>query len=150
MKDEEIAALPAGHEDAPHPDRARRGRRHLQPAGRHRAVNLDADNDRRASSWARSRSGTTRRSPRNNPGVTLPDLAILVVHRSDGSGTTNAFTTYLDTVSTDWHSKVGAGKEVKWPTGIGAQGNDGVAGGVKQTAGRGRLRRAQLRDARPS
>ena len=71
----------------------------------------------------------------NNPGATLPDKDILVVHRSDGSGTTNAFTTYLDTVSTDWHSKVGAGKEVNWPTGTGAQGNDGVAGGVKQTEG---------------
>jgi phosphate transport system substrate-binding protein len=71
----------------------------------------------------------------NNAGVTLPDQAILIVHRSDGSGTTNAFTTYLDTVSPDWHTKVGAGKEVKWPTGQGAQGNDGVANAVKQTAG---------------
>jgi phosphate transport system substrate-binding protein len=71
----------------------------------------------------------------NNAGATLPDKAILVVHRSDGSGTTNAFTTYLDTVSPDWHSKVGAGKSVNWPTGIGAAGNDGVAGGVKQTEG---------------
>jgi phosphate transport system substrate-binding protein len=70
-----------------------------------------------------------------NSGVTLPDLAVTVEHRSDGSGTTNAFTTYLDTVSPDWHSKVGAGKEVQWPTGVGAQGNDGVAGGVKQTPG---------------
>jgi phosphate transport system substrate-binding protein len=71
----------------------------------------------------------------NNPGATLPSSAVTVVHRSDGSGTTNAFTTYLDTVSPDWHTKVGAGKEVNWPTGIGAQGNDGVAGGVKQTDG---------------
>ena len=71
----------------------------------------------------------------NNAGVSLPDTDILVTHRSDGSGTTNAFTTYLDTVSTDWHSKVGAGKEVNWPTGVGAQGNDGVAGQVKQTPG---------------
>lgn len=71
----------------------------------------------------------------NNAGVTLPDLAILVVHRSDGSGTTNAFTTYLDKVDPTWHSSVGAGKEVKWPTGIGASGNDGVATGVKQTPG---------------
>ncbi len=71
----------------------------------------------------------------NNPGVTLPDAAINVAHRSDGSGTTNAFTTYLDTVSPDWHSKVGEGKEVKWPVGQGAQGNDGVAGAVKQTPG---------------
>ena len=57
----------------------------------------------------------------NNSGATLPDKDILVVHRSDGSGTTNAFTTYLDTVSPDWHGKVGKGKEVKWPTGQGAQ-----------------------------
>jgi len=71
----------------------------------------------------------------NNSGATLPDKDILVVHRSDGSGTTNAFTTYLDTVSPDWHSKVGKGKEVNWPAGVGAQGNDGVAGGVKQTEG---------------
>jgi phosphate transport system substrate-binding protein len=71
----------------------------------------------------------------NNAGVTLPDSAILVVHRSDGSGTTNAFTTYLDTVSPDWHAKVGAGKEVKWPVGQGAAGNDGVAGAVKQSEG---------------
>jgi phosphate transport system substrate-binding protein len=71
----------------------------------------------------------------NNSGVTLPSTNIVVVHRSDGSGTTNAFTTYLDTVSPDWHTKVGKGKEVNWPTGIGAAGNDGVAGGVKQTEG---------------
>ena len=71
----------------------------------------------------------------NNTGVTLPSTAIVVVHRSDGSGTTNAFTTYLDTVSPEWHSSVGAGKEVDWPTGIGAAGNDGVANGVKQTEG---------------
>lgn len=71
----------------------------------------------------------------NNAGVTLPDLAILVVHRSDGSGTTNAFTTYLDTVDPTWHAGPGKGKEVKWPTGVGASGNDGVANGVKQTSG---------------
>ena len=71
----------------------------------------------------------------NNSGATLPNKDILVVHRSDASGTTNAFTTYLDTVSPDWHTAVGAGKDVKWPTGVGAQGNDGVATGVKQTDG---------------
>jgi len=71
----------------------------------------------------------------NNSGATLPDKDILVVHRSDGSGTTNAFTTYLDTVSPGWHSSIGKGKEVNWPAGVGAQGNDGVAGGVKQTEG---------------
>jgi phosphate transport system substrate-binding protein len=71
----------------------------------------------------------------NNSGATLPDKAILVAHRSDGSGTTNAFTTYLDTVSPEWHTAVGKGKEVKWPTGVGAQGNDGVATAVKQSDG---------------
>lgn len=71
----------------------------------------------------------------NNPDITLPDLPVLVVHRSDGSGTTNAFTTYLDTVDSTWSSTVGKGKEVPWPTGIGASGNDGVATGVKQTPG---------------
>jgi phosphate transport system substrate-binding protein len=71
----------------------------------------------------------------SNAGVTLPDAAILVVHRSDGSGTTNAFTTYLDKVDPTWHAGPGAGKEVKWPTGVGASGNDGVATGVKQTVG---------------
>ena len=71
----------------------------------------------------------------NNAGVTLPDTAIAVVHRSDGSGTTNAFTTYLDTVSPTWHAGPGAGKSVNWPVGIGAQGNDGVSTAVKQTPG---------------
>lgn len=71
----------------------------------------------------------------NNPGVTLPDRDVVVVHRSDGSGTTNAFTTYLAAVSDAWKNGPGTGKEVAWPTGIGAQGNDGVAGGVKQSEG---------------
>jgi phosphate transport system substrate-binding protein len=71
----------------------------------------------------------------NNAGVSLPDLAILVVHRSDGSGTTNAFTTYLDKVDATWHAGPGSGKSVNWPTGIGASGNDGVATAVKQTSG---------------
>jgi phosphate transport system substrate-binding protein len=70
-----------------------------------------------------------------NSGVALPGSQILVVHRSDGSGTTNTFTAYLSAVSADWKSKVGTGKEVNWPTGIGAQGNDGVAGSVQQNAG---------------
>ena len=70
-----------------------------------------------------------------NAGVTLPDAAIAVVHRSDGSGTTNAFTTYLDTVDPTWHAGPGAGKSVNWPVGIGASGNDGVSTAVKQTQG---------------
>jgi phosphate transport system substrate-binding protein len=70
-----------------------------------------------------------------NPGMTLPDKAIQVVHRSDSSGTTNIFTGYLTEVSTSWKDKVGKGKEVKWPAGVGGQGNDGVAAVVQQQAG---------------
>jgi phosphate transport system substrate-binding protein len=70
-----------------------------------------------------------------NSSATLPGTDIVVVHRSDGSGTTNAFTTYLGAVSDGWKNGPGVGKEVNWPTGIGAKGNDGVAGGVKQTPG---------------
>ncbi len=70
-----------------------------------------------------------------NSGVTLPDQDILVVHRSDGSGTTYIFTDYLDKVSAAWHASVGKGKEVKWPVGLGGKGNEGVSGQVKQTPG---------------
>ena len=70
-----------------------------------------------------------------NTGVNLPNQDILVVHRSDGSGTTYIFTDYLDKVSPAWHSSVGKGKEVKWPVGIGGKGNEGVSGQVKQTPG---------------
>jgi phosphate transport system substrate-binding protein len=70
-----------------------------------------------------------------NPGVSLPSTDITVVHRSDESGTTKLFTTFLADYSPEWKSKVGADKTVKWPTGTGAKGNDGVAGGVKQTEG---------------
>jgi phosphate transport system substrate-binding protein len=70
-----------------------------------------------------------------NPGVKLPDEAIAVVHRSDGSGTTSIFTDYLAKVSPEWKSAVGAGKSVSWPTGLGAKGNEGVTGIVKQTPG---------------
>lgn len=62
-----------------------------------------------------------------NPGVKLPDQAISVVHRSDGSGTTFLFTNYLSKVSPDWKSKVGEGTAVSWPTGVGGKGNEGVA-----------------------
>ncbi len=133
MKDEELAALPAGTKmlhvptalgavvviyNVPGPDK----------------LQLDSQNVAdiflgKITKWNDPKIGA------NNAGVTLPDKAILVVHRSDGSGTTNAFTTYLDTVSPDWHTKVGKGKEVKWPVGQGAAGNDGVAGGVKQIEG---------------
>ncbi len=70
-----------------------------------------------------------------NPGVTLPGLDITVIHRSDGSGTTNIFSGYLSKVSKDWMDKVGAGTALNWPTGLGAKGNPGVAGLVKQTPG---------------
>lgn len=68
-----------------------------------------------------------------NPEALLPDEKIIVAHRSDGSGTTFVFTDYLDTVSKQWHDKVGKGKAVEWPTGVGAAGNEGVAGVVRQT-----------------
>ncbi|MFH2012028.1 MAG: phosphate ABC transporter substrate-binding protein PstS [Pseudomonadota bacterium] len=67
-----------------------------------------------------------------NPGMALPHKDITVVHRSDGSGTTAIFTDYLDTVSSTWKDKVGAGKAVKWPVGIGGKGNEGVANYVKR------------------
>lgn len=70
-----------------------------------------------------------------NKGVSLPATAILVAHRSDGSGTSNIFTTYLTKVSSEWSTKVGAGSAVNWPTGIGGKGNEGVAGLIKQTPG---------------
>ncbi len=68
-----------------------------------------------------------------NPGVSLPAADILVVHRSDGSGTTYIFSDYLSAVSPAWKTAPGKGKELKWPAGIGAKGNEGVAGQVKQT-----------------
>lgn len=70
-----------------------------------------------------------------NPEVKLPELAIAVVHRSDGSGTTHVFTHYLGQVSPDWTTQVGVGKSVEWPVGIGGKGNEGVANSVKQTLG---------------
>ncbi len=70
-----------------------------------------------------------------NPSVTLPGSDILVVHRSDGSGTTYIFTDYLSKAVPAWNKSVGKGKEVKWPVGLGAKGNEGVAGQVKQTPG---------------
>ena len=70
-----------------------------------------------------------------NPGISLPSTAITIVHRSDSSGTTNGFTTYLTDVSPAWKSQVGAGKDVKWPVGTGAAKNSGVAAAIKQTSG---------------
>lgn len=70
-----------------------------------------------------------------NPGVTLPDLAITFVHRSDGSGTTFVWADYLAKVSPEFKSRVGADASLNWPAGVGAKGNEGVAGLVKQTPG---------------
>ena len=70
-----------------------------------------------------------------NPGVALPNMPITVVHRSDGSGTTFVFTTYLSMKAAHWASEVGANDAVSWPTGLGGKGNDGVAAFVKQTPG---------------
>jgi phosphate transport system substrate-binding protein len=70
-----------------------------------------------------------------NAGVSLPDKDIVVVHRSDGSGTTYIWTDYLSKISPEWKSKVGTNTSVNWPTGIGGKGNEGVAGQIKQTPG---------------
>ncbi|HSB70263.1 MAG TPA: phosphate ABC transporter substrate-binding protein PstS [Candidatus Methylomirabilis sp.] len=70
-----------------------------------------------------------------NPGASLPDQPILVVHRSDGSGTTYIWVDYLTKVSPEWAQKVGRGTSVNWPVGLGGKGNEGVAGQVKSTPG---------------
>jgi phosphate transport system substrate-binding protein len=70
-----------------------------------------------------------------NPGVNLPNQPIIVIHRSDGSGTTYIFTDYLSKVSTDWKNQVGKGTSVKWPVGLGGKGNEGVAGMIRQMQG---------------
>ncbi len=71
----------------------------------------------------------------SNPGINLPDKNITVVHRSDGSGTTFIFSDYMSKISKEWKEKVGRGKSLKWPVGIGAKGNPGVAGTIKQNIG---------------
>lgn len=71
----------------------------------------------------------------DNAGVKLPELAITVAHRSDGSGTTWNFTYWMDKISTKWHDTIGLGKTVKWPVGIGGKGNEGVTNMIKQTPG---------------
>jgi len=70
-----------------------------------------------------------------NPKVSLPDKDVLVIHRAEGSGTTYCWTDYLSKVSPEWKSKVGTNASVEWPTGVGAKGNDGVAGLLKQQEG---------------
>ena len=70
-----------------------------------------------------------------NPGVNLPNQSIIVVHRSDGSGTTYIFTDYLSKVSSEWQNGPGKGTSVKWPVGLGGKGNEGVAGMIRQMQG---------------
>ena len=70
-----------------------------------------------------------------NPGVTLPGEDLVVVHRSDGSGTTYIWTDYLSSVSDEWKEKVGKGTSVRWPAGLGGKGNEGVSGQIKQLPG---------------
>jgi len=70
-----------------------------------------------------------------NPGVNFPDQELVVVHRSDGSGTTYIWTDYLSKISPEWKQKVGTNTSVNWPVGLGGKGNEGVAGQVKQTPG---------------
>jgi phosphate transport system substrate-binding protein len=70
-----------------------------------------------------------------NPGVALPDTSIVIVHRSDGSGTTYIWVDYLSKVSPEWQQKVGRGTSVNWPVGLGGKGNEGVAGQIKNTPG---------------
>jgi phosphate transport system substrate-binding protein len=70
-----------------------------------------------------------------NPGVKFPDEDIIIIHRSDGSGTTYIWTDYLSKVSSEWKDKVGKGTSVSWPVGLGGKGNEGVSGMVKQTEG---------------
>jgi len=70
-----------------------------------------------------------------NPGVNLPNQTIIVVHRSDGSGTTYIFTDYLSKVSSEWQNQVGKGTSVKWPVGLGGKGNEGVGGMIRQMQG---------------
>jgi phosphate transport system substrate-binding protein len=71
----------------------------------------------------------------DNPGVDLPTANVLVVHRAEGSGTSNIFTTYLTAVSDEWKTKVGKGSQVSWPTGNGGKGSEGVTGQVRQSPG---------------
>jgi phosphate transport system substrate-binding protein len=75
------------------------------------------------------------RIAKENPGVKFPNKEIVVVHRSDGSGTTYIFSDYLSKVSTEWRDKVGKGTAVKWPIGLGGKGNEGVSGYVRNMEG---------------
>jgi phosphate transport system substrate-binding protein len=72
---------------------------------------------------------------KDNPGVKFPSVPVIVSHRSEGSGTTSIFTTYLSAVSPDWKQKVGAAPAVSWPTGIGGKGSEGVTGNIRNSPG---------------
>ena len=72
---------------------------------------------------------------KDNPGVKLPSTAVIISHRSDGSGTTGIFTEYLSAVSPDWKQKIGSGTAVSWPTGIGGKGSEGVTGNIRNSPG---------------
>ena len=72
---------------------------------------------------------------KDNPGARLPSAGVIVSHRSEGSGTTSIFTTYLSAVSPDWKAKVGAGPAVSWPVGIGGKGSEGVTGNIRNSPG---------------
>jgi phosphate transport system substrate-binding protein len=72
---------------------------------------------------------------KDNPGVALPTGNVVVVHRADSSGTTNAFTTYLSSVSSEWKDKIGKGTQVQWPVGLGGKGSEGITGQLRQTPG---------------
>jgi phosphate transport system substrate-binding protein len=72
---------------------------------------------------------------KDNPGIQMPKLPVIVAHRADGSGTTNIFTTYLAAVSPEWQSKVGKGNSVNWPVGLGGKGSEGVTGNIRQSPG---------------
>jgi phosphate transport system substrate-binding protein len=72
---------------------------------------------------------------KENPGVKLPGDQIIVIHRSDGSGTTYIWTDYLSKISSEWQSQAGKGTSVKWPVGLGGKGNEGVAGMIRQMQG---------------
>lgn len=81
------------------------------------------------------KSWTDPELAKDNPGVKLPKLPVVISHRSDGSGTTGIFTEYLSAVSPEWQQKVGAGTAVSWPVGIGGKGNEGVTSNVQNTPG---------------
>lgn len=81
------------------------------------------------------RNWNDKRIAAANPGLRLPNKKITVVHRADGSGTSWIFTNYLDKISTSWHEQVGFGKAVRWPTGVGGKGNEGVASYVRRIRG---------------